>query len=222
LLPEDYAAFAQHLVRFIQSYASQGIHIAALTPENEPSNGNLGIPFPGMTLTVPAESDFVADDLAPTLRSAGLATRIYGTDNSWNQVLWGAGLFSGPAASLLAGIAWHCYFGSPTDMVWFHQTYPGADQLVDECSPEIRPLFTAEFLISSLRSWASSVALWNLALDPAGGPVQPPNSGCAGCNGVITVDEADRLGDGHIRVGSPGAPRRVIPEPGRVGWGRTP
>jgi glucosylceramidase len=189
LLPDDYAAFAQYLVRFIQSYASQGISIGALTPENEPSNGNRGITFPGMTLTVPAESDFVDHDLAPALRSARLTTRIYGADNSWNQVLWGAGLFSSPAASSLAGIAWHCYFGSPTDMIWFHQTYPGADQLVDECSPEIRPLFTAEFLISSLRNWASSVALWNLALDPAGGPVQPPNSGCPHCSGVVTVDE---------------------------------
>jgi glucosylceramidase len=189
LLPGDYPAFAQYLVRFIQSYASQGIRIAAVTPENEPSDGHRGIPFPGMTIPVAAEASFVVQNLAPALRSAGLATKIYGADNSWNQLVWGAGLLSGPAASSLAGLAWHCYFGSPAYMTSYHQTYPGADQLVDECSPEIRPLFTAEFLISSLRNWASSVALWNLALDPAGGPVQPPNSGCLRCGGVITVDE---------------------------------
>jgi glucosylceramidase len=96
---------------------------------------------------------------------------------------------SGPAAPSLAGMAWHCYFGVPTNMSLFHQVFPGADQIVDECSPEIRPLYTAEFLIASLRNWASTVALWNLALDPQGGPVQLPNTGCSRCNGVITVNE---------------------------------
>jgi glucosylceramidase len=33
------------------------------------------------------------------------------------------------------------------------------------------------------------VALWNLALDPQGGPVQAPNTACTGCTGVVTVDE---------------------------------
>jgi glucosylceramidase len=86
-------------------------------------------------------------------------------------------------------MAWHCYFGLPSNMTLFHQLFPSVDQIVDECSPEIRPLFTAEFLIASLRNWASTVALWNLALDPEGGPVQPPNTGCQRCNGVITVSE---------------------------------
>jgi len=33
------------------------------------------------------------------------------------------------------------------------------------------------------------VLLWNLALDPSGGPVQPPNSGCTGCTGPVTISE---------------------------------
>jgi glucosylceramidase len=47
-----------------------------------------------------------------------------------------------------------------------------------------------EVLIGSLRNWASVVTLWNLALDPAGGPVQPPNSGCTGCTGEVTINES--------------------------------
>ena len=50
-------------------------------------------------------------------------------------------------------------------------------------------------MIASLRNWASSVALWNLALDPDGGPVQPPNSGCAGCTALVTVED-----DGQVRL----------------------
>ncbi len=33
------------------------------------------------------------------------------------------------------------------------------------------------------------IVLWNLALDPSGGPVQPPNSGCHGCTGLLKVSE---------------------------------
>lgn len=61
-------------------------------------------------------------------------------------------------------------------------------QIVDECSPEIRSFGTPEFLISSLRNWASVAALWNIALDPQGGPKQVAN-GCPGCVGIVTVDE---------------------------------
>ena len=64
---------------------------------------------------------------------------------------------------------------------------PGLDQIVDECSPEIRPFGTPEFLISSLRNWASTVAVWGLALDPQGGPIQAGNN-CPGCRGVVTIN----------------------------------
>ncbi len=33
------------------------------------------------------------------------------------------------------------------------------------------------------------MALWNLALDPHGGPVQVPNHGCPGCVGLARIDE---------------------------------
>jgi glucosylceramidase len=32
--------------------------------------------------------------------------------------------------------------------------------------------------------------LWNIALDPQGGPVEAPNSGCRRCSGVVTVNQA--------------------------------
>ena len=70
-----------------------------------------------------------------------------------------------------------------------HTLAPTLDQIVSECSPGIIPYTPAEALISSLRNWASAAALWNLALDPSGGPVQRPNLGCPGCTGVVTISE---------------------------------
>jgi glucosylceramidase len=74
-------------------------------------------------------------------------------------------------------------------MSTLHEQFPGVDQLVSECSPGITPYSAAETAIDATRNWASAVALWNLALDPSGGPVQPPNSGCSGCTALITVSE---------------------------------
>jgi glucosylceramidase len=41
-------------------------------------------------------------------------------------------------------------------------------------------------VLASTRNWASGVLLWNLALDPDGGPKQ--GHGCDGCTGLVTVD----------------------------------
>src|SRR5581483_6425845 len=72
-------------------------------------------------------------------------------------------------------------------MSQLEQTNPGLDQIVDECSPEIRGFGTPEFLISTLRNWASVVAAWSVALEPDGQPIQTPNS-CGGCRGLVSVD----------------------------------
>ena len=74
-------------------------------------------------------------------------------------------------------------------MSQLHQTAPTLDQIVDECSPEIRGFGTPEFLISSLRNWASVVAVWTAATDPSGGPIQPGNN-CGGCRGLAAIDES--------------------------------
>jgi glucosylceramidase len=186
LLPSAYSPLAQYFVRFLRTYAGQGVPIAAITPQNEPWSG---VAYPGMDLSEPAEASFIAQYLRPALSGAGLRTQIYGDDSGWDSLSYPAALASGLAARALAGIAWHCYFGSPSVMSRLHRVAPALDQIVSECSPPISPLSTAELLISSLRNWASAVAVWNLALDPQGGPVQAPNSGCAGCTGVVTISE---------------------------------
>jgi glucosylceramidase len=66
-------------------------------------------------------------------------------------------------------------------------------ELENECANELTPYSVSEVLIGSMRNWAGAAELWNLALDPEGGPVQAPNSGCGGCRGLVTIDENDRL-----------------------------
>jgi glucosylceramidase len=188
LLTSAYQPLANYFVKVLQAYMAQGVPIEAITPQNEPRTSGAGTAYPGLTLPEPDEAQFIAQNLAPTLTAAGLHTKIYGNDLSWDSTSYANSLVSGSAGSDLSGIAWHCYFGPPTAMTQLHQADPELDQIVDECSPEIRAFGTPEFLISTLRNWASTVAVWSVALDPNGGPIQPGNN-CGGCRGLVTIDE---------------------------------
>jgi len=188
LLPSAYGPLAGYFVKFLEAYASYGVPIAAVTPQNEPSSGHGGTGYPGLTLPEANEAQFIAQNLAPALSAAGLHTKIYGNDLSWSSSAYADALASGPAAGDLSGISWHCYSGAPTVMSQLHQQDPGLDQIVNECSPEIRSFGAPEFLISSLRNWASVVTVWNVALNPQGRPKETPN-GCPGCQGVVTINQ---------------------------------
>jgi len=188
LLASALRPLASYLVRFLQAYTRQGIPIRALTPQNEPGNPTR---YPGVNLTEPAEASFITRYLTPALRRAQLSTALYGFDWGWSRrsFAFARRLERDPAAAKLTGIASHCYFGSPTVMDALHRENPRLTQIESECSPGIVPYSTSELEIASLRNWASALALWNLAVDPSGGPVQPPNRGCPGCTGLVTIDE---------------------------------
>ncbi|HZZ45906.1 MAG TPA: glycoside hydrolase family 30 beta sandwich domain-containing protein [Pseudonocardia sp.] len=188
ILASAYPALARYFVRFLKSYAAHGVAVNAVTAQNEPG---VSTQYPGAVLGATAESAFISGYLAPALRAARLPVGIYGDDLSWDRGSYATALASGEAAGALAGIAWHCYRGSPDEMTSFHHLYPTMNQMVTECSPEILGFSTIELLISSLRNDATTVSVWNIALNADGGPVQPPDHGCPGCKGIVTVTESN-------------------------------
>jgi glucosylceramidase len=185
LLGSAFAPLAAYFVKFIQAYAAEGIPIAAVSPANEPMAPTT---HPGLYLPPDAEAQFIAQYLEPALAGADLHPKIYGVDRG--AVLpYAKALVSSQAGADLSAVAWHCYGGQPV-MTQLHQLDPALDQVITECSPGIIPYAAAEAAITGTRNWASAFALWNIALDPSGGPVQPRNDGCGGCRGLLTVSEA--------------------------------
>lgn len=189
LLPSMYEPLANYFVKFLRAYARSGIPVTAITPQNEPENPSQ---YPGMDLNEPSEASFVMENLVPALQAADLRPQIYGYDYGWStgSLPYAEQLLFSRAVSVFDGLATHCYFGSPTALDVLHALAPRLREMVSECSPGITPYPTSELLISAMRNWASTVALWNYALDPNGGPVEPPNTGCWRCTGMVTINEA--------------------------------
>ena len=184
LLAADYRAAAGYLVAFLQAYARAGVPVQALSPANEPGQRTL---IPSMELSVTQEAQLISEDLLPALRGAHLSPTIFGWDLSWGP-LTGSDPLVALARRGQIGLAYHCYQGSPQIMTAVHQVAPAASQIMDECATgSFDTWSTSEILIASFRNWAQAVGLWNLALNPAGGPVQPPNTGCPGCTGIVTI-----------------------------------
>jgi glucosylceramidase len=187
LLKRFYAAYASYFVKFIRAYARAGITINSIVPQNEP---DVATRYPGMQLLPDHEALFIVNYLQPALKAAGLDTKIYGDDLSWDKNRYASIADARNVGSVLnriAGNSYHCYRGSSTLMSAIHRQYPKLDERMDECSPGVIPNPAPEVMLAALRNYASTVMLWNLALDPAGGPVEPPNTGCQGCTGLITI-----------------------------------
>jgi glucosylceramidase len=184
VLPQFYPALAQYFVKFIQDYAAAGVPIDDISLQNEP---HTAADWPSASFLAPAEVQFLTQNLVPALQAAGLAPHIYGLEAAVNATDEQT-LFAGPAAPYLSGVGFHCY-GGMAGFTAFHDAFPTVPIAVTECSPGIINYSAAEVAIDATRNWASVATLWNLALDTAGGPVEPPNSGCRGCTGVIRVND---------------------------------
>jgi O-glycosyl hydrolase len=185
LLPADFSAYAAYFVKFLRAYAKAGVRVAAITPANEPTTPTA---YPGMNISAATEVELINRYLTPALRAARLTVKLYGSDLGWGTAAYARRVATSAAAGDLAGIAWHCYYGDPRVMSQVRALDPRLSVQMTECSPGIATVAISEVVIGSLRNWASQVDLWNLALDPEGGPVQPPNHGCGGCSGLVTIN----------------------------------
>ncbi|MCX2732204.1 glucosylceramidase [Saccharopolyspora sp. NFXS83] len=194
----NYQVFADYLVRFVQAYEQAGVPIDSLTPQNEPLNDPPS--YPGSPMSPDAQAAFIGNDLGPKLDAAGLDTKILAYDHNWddtdypNHVLGDAN-----AARYVDGAAFHCYGGTPDAQSAVHDAHPDAEIHLTECSGTESEDPAATFgdtltwqasnlIIGGTRNWARSVVLWNLALDPAHGPVM--DGACSDCTGVTTVNNA--------------------------------
>jgi len=131
-----YRAFAYYFVVTIQKYKAEGIHITALTLQNEAQYEPYD--YPGMRLSAQNET-VLTKLLGPMLKANNLDTKIFVWDHNWDVPEYPLEILSDPVANqYVDGVAWHCYGGSVTAQTTVHDAYPDKEVWFTECGHIIR------------------------------------------------------------------------------------
>ncbi len=178
--------WANHYVRFIQTYEAMGIPIWGLSVQNEPMAVQK---WESCVYSAEAERDFVKNFLGPTLKKSGLGDKkLIVWDHNRDLIYQRASVVLGDsvAAKYIWGIGFHWYetwtkSGMQFDNVRLvHEAFPNANLVFSEGCVE-------KFVLDSIQNWrlgeryahsmvndfnCGTVAWtdWNILLDEKGGP----------------------------------------------------
>ncbi len=193
LRPEFYEAYAKYLVRYIQEMEKEGIHIDALTIQNEPLHpGN----NPSLLMVAPDQAIFIKNNLGPAFEKAGLTTKIVIYDHNADRPDYPITILNDPEArKYVDGSAFHLYGGKIEALSDVHHAHPDkhiyfTEQMVieDPSAQQINIVSPVKrLIIGATRNWSRVVLEWNLAADPQNKPFTD-RGGCPMCQGAITVD----------------------------------
>jgi glucosylceramidase len=208
LLSSMYTPFANYFVKYIQAYASAGIHIDYISLQNEP----LYLPtnYPGMCMPAdPTATDCSGSQtdqmtawftyVAPALSSASLTTKLLVYDHNWDRPDYPEGVLLNQNLSQVAGVAWHGYGGTPGAMTPIRNMFPSIGAYETEHSGFVtnsdQSKLDFEEITQCMRNWARAYVKWSLALDENQGPHM---GGCGTCTGIVTVNSTS----GNITYGT--------------------
>lgn len=188
---KHFASCAQYFVKFLQSYAAEGVPIQAVTTQNEVDTDQDGR-MPACLWGQEYEIEFVGKHLGPALQAVGLSTKIWLLDHNYN--LWGRVIcsFDDPEVRKhCSAVAWHGYAGDAAMMSKAHSVHPNVSMHWTEGGPDYTsssyatdwPMWGGTFT-DALENWCSSITAWNFILDEQG----RPNIGPFPCGGLVTVD----------------------------------
>ena len=194
LKDECRGALANYFVRYVQGYAAHGIRVSAVSPQNEPLC-DTGGQYPCCTYTEQMESRFVAENLAPALRAAGLDTKIWIYDHNPDRKGGAIARIKRQLAdpkvrAAIGGVAWHCY-GEPetaTNMLEVAALHPDVPFYHTENGPHVvvgrSEWWWAAKVFNMIQCGCRLFTSWNLCLDELGMPA----SGSHLCGGFTVVD----------------------------------
>ena len=203
LNPAYYQDYGTYFVKWIQAMKANGIHIDAITPQNEPLNRkNSASLFMGWD----EQRDFVKTALGPKLKEAGLNTKIYLFDHNYNydnmsdQNGYPVKIYDDAvAADFVTGAAYHNYGGNRSELLSIHDKYPNKELIFTETSIGTwnngRDLSTRlmadieDVALGTVNNWCKAVIVWNLMLDTDRGPNR--DGGCQTCYGAVDIDRTD-------------------------------
>lgn len=185
-----YDAYARYFVKYIQAMNAQGIHIDAVTPQNEPLNPNNN---PSMVMQASEEANFIKNNLGPQFQAAGITSKIICYDHNADQPGYPEAVLGDAGANpYVDGSAFHLYAGPISALTDVHNAFPGKNVYFTEQWVGAPSNFGGDLgwhvnnlIIGATRNWSRNVLEWNLAADPNNNPHTP--GGCSTCLGAITI-----------------------------------
>lgn len=190
-LRHDYLeTYAKYYIKYLLEYEKEGIHIDALTPQNECETDQCSR-MPASFLHPEFEMELVRDHLRPLLDQNGLGTKIWLLDHNyihWNRAKWM--LEDEGVKRAAAGVAFHYYEGGAEMLRLLRQAHPDVEFHWTEGGPDLGESYQTDWckwgqvFAEALVNGCRSVTGWNLALDEKG----EPNIGPFSCAGLVTVD----------------------------------
>jgi len=180
--------YADYYIKFLEAYAAHGIHISALTPQNEPETHQSG-KMPACIWHPELEAKFI-QILRRKLDEKGMDVKIWLWDYRFtgvDRVLWSLEEIEG-LAKACTGIGFHYYDGKIEQTLVLRERYPELELHFTEGGPRLYDHYDNDWckwgimMAKAMRCGYRSFTGWNLLLDETGGP----NIGPYFCGGLAT------------------------------------
>lgn len=182
-----YAAYASYFVKYLEAMDEEGITIWAITPQNEPENGNNE---PSLLMNSGEQKDFINNHLGPAIENSGFTPKIIAFDHNCDNTQYPIDVLNN--SSFVDGAAFHLYAGDISALSTV-RNQTGKNVYFTEQFTSSNGDFNNDFgfhmenvVIGSLKNWSKTVIEWNLATDINFGPRTP--GGCSECLGGITIN----------------------------------
>ncbi|MBE6703069.1 MAG: hypothetical protein E7585_06635, partial [Ruminococcaceae bacterium] len=183
--------YAEYYLRFLQAYEAEGIHISAMTPQNETETHQRG-KMPACRWHPETEATFIKA-MRRRLNEQGMDVKIWMYDHDFAEseprVHWSLDNIEG-LRDAVDGVAFHYYSGAIENTEPLRQAYPDLRCHFTEAGPRLYDHYATDFckwgiMMSKVLQYNfGSLCGWNLMLDETGGP----NVGPFFCGGLITRD----------------------------------
>ena len=193
LRKDCYRVYAEYFAKYVKAMEKEGIHIDAVTIQNEPLNNRN---TPSMPWDPVDQAEFVRDHLGPVFEAQNIDTDIIVFDHNCDRPDYALAIYNDPQADkYVTGSAYHHYRGDLSAMSYVYEARPDrkiyfTEQMLTE-RPGSKTIDIARavkrLIVGITRNWSSNVVLWNLAADPLNDP-HTDNGGCSMCQGAITID----------------------------------
>lgn len=173
-LPECAGVYARYLRMAVQAFEERGVHLDAITIQNEPKSSD----FPNMCRQSPATRFTwrLEKDVLVALRrefdAHGVTTHIWAYDHNFDMV----NIFVDPllrdeeARRAIDGVAFHAYRGDPQTLEKYTRDYP--DLPLHSIEKTVSDPAGMDEVLRQLRYGARSYLLWSFLQDNYGGPHQ--------------------------------------------------